>query len=112
MRKLNAALRVVVTSSYEALGLVASLHPTASGGVERPLGGPSKSEPSVPAASAPAQASSGSSTSGLRKGFGRIVRDADGNVVDVQLAEADEEELQQQTLAARRETLVELASER
>lgn len=38
---------------------------------------------------------SGSSSAGpstLRKGFGRIIRDADGNVVDVELAEEDTEE--------------------
>ena len=41
-----------------------------------------------PDASGPSAA--GPST--LRKGYGRIVRDADGNIVDVELAEEDAEE--------------------
>ncbi|KIP09099.1 hypothetical protein PHLGIDRAFT_126553 [Phlebiopsis gigantea 11061_1 CR5-6] len=79
-----------VRQNYEALGLAASLKPTASGGVERPLGVASNNEPAMAAESAPV-----ASGSKLPKGYGRIVRDADGNVVDVQLDEEDEEEAAQ-----------------
>ena len=80
--------------SYEALGLVASLTPTASGGVEKPLG-------KNPAAAAmevddtpEASSSTAAGPSSLPKGYGRIVRDADGNVVDVELPEDEDEEAQ------------------
>lgn len=66
---------------------MASLKPTASGGVERPLGVASNSEHPMDVESAPV-----ASGSKLPKGYGRIVRDAAGNVVDVQLDEEDEEE--------------------
>lgn len=83
---------VFVSYSYEALGLVASLNPTAPGGVERPLGVASTKEPPVDVNTAPVASSSKlADSSGLPKGFGRIVRDADGNVVDVQLPEEEEE---------------------
>ena len=86
-------------NSYEALGLAASLNPIASGGTERPLTAreersegvdtaPSSSSKPPATAAAAAAAASGS----VPKGFGKIIRDADGNVVDVQLADEDEEE--------------------
>lgn len=82
-----------VRQNYEALGLVASLNPTASGGVEKSLGSSSKSEQAMDVDRAPeASSSKAAGTSGLPKGYGRIIRDADGNVVDVELAEEDEEE--------------------
>lgn len=74
--------------SYEALGLVASLNPTASGGVERPLnyagGSPALDALSTPEASASQQVAS------VPKSYGRIVRDQDGNIVDVVLPEEGE----------------------
>lgn len=81
-----------VRQNYEALGLVASLNPTASGGVERPLG----RQAPIAAASATPEASSSSSskpsdTSAIPKGYGRIIRDEDGNIVDVQLGEEESE---------------------
>ena len=83
-------LTCAMSYSYEALGLIASLHPTLSGGVERPLGVTSKNEASMNVEPTPDASAAGPSS--LRKGFGRIVRDADGNIVDVELAEEDEEE--------------------
>jgi nucleolar protein 16 len=80
-----------ITYSYESLGLVANLHPTLSGGVERPLGVIAINESSTDIEFAPeASSSNPAGPSGLRKGYGRIVRDADGKIVDVELAEEDE----------------------
>ncbi|EPT05966.1 hypothetical protein FOMPIDRAFT_41534 [Fomitopsis schrenkii] len=77
-----------VRQNYEALGLVASLNPTASGGVERPLnyagGSPALDALSTPEASASQQVAS------VPKSYGRIVRDQDGNIVDVVLPEEGE----------------------
>ncbi|KAH9951308.1 ribosome biogenesis protein Nop16 [Amylocystis lapponica] len=78
-----------VRQNYEALGLVASLNPTLAGGVERPLPA-SGSRADAPDTLTRPDASSSSSVTGagaLPKGFGRIVRDEDGNVVDIQLGE-------------------------
>lgn len=77
-----------MTRSYEAIGLAASLKPTASGGVERPLGVANSDEGQTDAAPSAAA----SSSSGLRAGFGRIIRDAEGNIVDVELPDADADE--------------------
>lgn len=60
--------------------------------MEPPLGVSSNNEPPSDVDNAPVASSSHAAVaSGLPRGFGRIVRDADGNVVDVQLAEEDEE---------------------
>ncbi|KAI0705832.1 ribosome biogenesis protein Nop16 [Cytidiella melzeri] len=81
-----------VRQNYEALGLVSSLTPTASGGVERRVLGVEKEtsdsmevEPTPEGSTKNDSATAG--PSGLRKGFGRIVRDESGNVVDIQLDE-------------------------
>ena len=78
--------------SYEALGLVASLNPTASGGVERPLNyagkSPATDAPGTPEASTSQQVTN--TQSSVPKGYGRIVRDKDGNIVDVVLPEEEE----------------------
>lgn len=77
--------------SYEALGLVASLNPTASGGVERPLNyagkSPATDAPGRPEASTSQQVTN--TQSSVPKGYGRIVRDKDGNIVDVVLPEEE-----------------------
>ncbi len=63
----------------------------ASGGVERLLGS-TTIEPSMDIdQTAQASSSSLSGPSSLRKGFGRIIRDENGNIVDVQIAEDDDE---------------------
>jgi len=93
-----------VRQNYEALGLVASLNPTAPGGVEKPLGAASKNESPMDVDHASgASSSKAAGASRLPKGYGRIVRDADGNVVDVELPEEEEAE----EAAQHAETLIE-----
>ncbi|KAL6309005.1 ribosome biogenesis protein Nop16 [Sparassis latifolia] len=79
-----------VRQNYEALGLVTSLNPTSSGGVEKPLnmhmsGCADSPMPEPSSSAAPASNS-------VPKGYGRIIRDEDGNIVDVQMGEEEAEE--------------------
>jgi nucleolar protein 16 len=79
--------------SYAILGLAASLNPKASGGVERVAG--IIEAGSELQACEDAQVSTGESARAVPKGFGRIVRDEQGNVVDIEMdddEEAEEEE--------------------
>ncbi|PCH38256.1 hypothetical protein WOLCODRAFT_130795 [Wolfiporia cocos MD-104 SS10] len=73
-----------VRQNYAALGLAASLNPTQSGGAE-----PAQAESR---AAAPAQTQGAEPAAGapVPRGFGRIVRDADGNVVGVELPDEEE----------------------
>ncbi|TFK55185.1 hypothetical protein OE88DRAFT_1732448 [Heliocybe sulcata] len=94
-----------VRQNYEALGLVHSLNPTLSGGIEVPIGTDSSASAStstatsVSAVSAQPERSGTPSRNGKEKGAaggvpkgrGRIVRDENGNIVDVQLAEDEDE---------------------
>ncbi|KAH8107021.1 ribosome biogenesis protein Nop16 [Cristinia sonorae] len=74
-----------VRQNYEALGLLPTLNPNQSGGVEAgSKGGPSEHSMAQPAAPEAAKT--------IPKGHGRIVRDAEGNVVDVEMAEEEEAE--------------------
>ena len=86
-----------VFRSYEALGLVASLTPTASGGMEKrhhikePLTSTSTLEPS------PSEKGvAGQTQTAVPKGYGRIIRDENGNVVDIEMA--DDETDSQETV--------------
>ncbi|KAI0781053.1 ribosome biogenesis protein Nop16 [Trametes elegans] len=89
-----------VRQNYEALGLTASLNPVASGGTERPL--PTRGEHDADRSEQQPEASTSTSTAspakaaggagGVPKGYGKIVRDAEGNVVDVVLGDEEEEE--------------------
>ncbi|CAL1704345.1 unnamed protein product [Somion occarium] len=84
--------RKTVRQNYEALGLLASLNPTASGGMERPLELKERSiEASTPEAST-LQNCAVEQRNSLPKGYGRIIRDENGNIVDVEMAESDSEE--------------------
>jgi hypothetical protein len=91
-------------ASYAALGLVHTLNPLASGGAEHdpttkvptlpnhaltgePSGSPSHS-PSLHAG--PSAASTSSSIASIPKGYGRIIRDSEGNVVRVELSDDEE----------------------
>ncbi|KAI0094023.1 ribosome biogenesis protein Nop16 [Irpex rosettiformis] len=83
-----------VRQNYEALGLATSLTPVASGGVERALGDVRHSTAGSieDAAMGEGSVEDAAGPSGLRRGFGRIVRDANGNIVDIELPEDDEAE--------------------
>jgi hypothetical protein len=73
---------ILIFRSYTALGLVHSLDPLASGGVE-----PLEQKQRVEGGNTASSAVQTATTSKIRSSFGRIVRDADGNVVGVELAE-------------------------
>ncbi|CDO70784.1 hypothetical protein BN946_scf184798.g99 [Trametes cinnabarina] len=77
--------------SYEALGLSATLNPIDSGGTERKLSSQPAHEEQPASSSAPST-SKPSAANGLPKGYGKIIRDADGNIVDVVLNDEDEEQ--------------------
>ena len=100
MLKLGHSLRA---TSYESLGLVASLTPTASGGAERALSvEDSTASTTMEVERTPDDSSSNAAgRSPLRAGFGRIIRDENGNVVDVQLPDGEA------TVAALTERLIE-----
>lgn len=76
--------------SYAALGLVHTLNPSASGGVE-PLEAGSRPADSVPAAAETVDSTT-TTVGAIPKGHGRIVRDAEGNVVGVELAAGEDED--------------------
>jgi len=87
--------------SYKALGLLSSLNPSASGGVERPRNGASAShhEAAIVPRSAPEDRSSTqkeetaiNDKNRIPKGFGRIIRDGNGDIIDVEMGEDDDED--------------------
>jgi len=84
-------------ASYAALGLVHTLNPLASGGAEHD---PSKAsisqtilalEPSPSDASQADPSASTSSIAPIPKGYGKIFRDIEGNVVRIELSEDHKE---------------------
>ena len=80
-------------NSYEALGLLPTLNPTASGGVEPRANRSESDEHSMQPPNAPeALGIQKEAPSIIPKGYGRIVRDANGNIVDVELGEEDVDE--------------------
>jgi len=90
-----------VRQNYDALGLLACLNPTESGGVERPrrngVNGHSGSHEHsiVPRAGVAGDCSSSSQKEGdnknsLPKGYGRIIRDENGDIVDVEMGEGED----------------------
>ncbi|KAI0670494.1 ribosome biogenesis protein Nop16 [Trametes maxima] len=89
--------RKTVRQNYEALGLTATLNPIASGGTERP---PSTHFDHEERADDRPEASTASGSTarpankanGVPKGYGKIIRDAQGNIVDVQLGDEDGED--------------------
>jgi len=80
-----------VHQNYAALGLQLSLVPTQSGGSERILLPPNGSTGGVPVSGAakPIEAEF-STTPPIPRGFGRIIRDASGNVISVDLPQSEE----------------------
>ena len=85
--------------SYEALGLVATLNPIASGGTERVEAQHADGkEASTEREASATVATQGAGTNGVPKGYGKIIRDGEGNIVKVQLGEeegAEEPEVQE-----------------
>ncbi|KAF8184886.1 ribosome biogenesis protein Nop16 [Mycena galopus ATCC 62051] len=79
--------RKTVRQNYAALGLIHTLNPSASGGVE-----PTETTEDAPGNLMAASTSSPLDTAPpIPKGHGLIVRDEDGNILRVELAEEDEE---------------------
>ncbi|KAJ7261331.1 ribosome biogenesis protein Nop16 [Mycena haematopus] len=79
--------RKTVRQNYAALGLIHTLNPSASGGVE-----PIETSEDAPINLTAASTSSQPNTAPpIPKGHGLIVRDEDGNILRVELAEEDEE---------------------
>jgi len=82
-----------VRQNYAALGLVHTLNPLASGGAEHD---PTKSS-NLPTTfehphSDSSQAASTSPTAHIPRGYGKIIRDSDGNVVRVELGADDQDQ--------------------
>lgn len=85
-----------VRQNYEALGLLASLNPTASGGMEPSSVSPSREDhavsgPSRPEASGSREELGNVPAVQIPKGYGRIIRDESGNILDVEFGEEEGE---------------------
>jgi len=88
--------RKTVRQNYAALGLAASLNPRTSGGVERVATSSEEqqnADDGVDMACTEAQNSSKrkSNAGDIPKGHGRIVRDAEGNIIGLELGDEEEE---------------------
>ena len=81
-----------ICDSYDALGLVATLRPNSSGGTEHNKYGRLEDETihSTPTRGDPKGVATLSSGGKLPRGYGRILRDEEGNAVDIELADVDE----------------------
>jgi len=75
-----------VRQNYAALGLVHTLNPSASGGVE-PLESQSHQSRHIQAVPQTSLPLSSSEITHIPKGFGKIIRDEEGNVLRVEMAE-------------------------
>ncbi|KAI1795988.1 ribosome biogenesis protein Nop16 [Ganoderma leucocontextum] len=85
--------RKTVRQNYETLGLVATLNPTASGGTERvEVKHADRKEASAEREASATVSRQGGRTNGVPKGYGKIIRDGEGNIVEVQLGEEGEGE--------------------
>lgn len=84
---------MTVCDSYDALGLVATLKPSESGGTEHLKYGRLKDEtsPSTSTRGDPKGVAALSSEAAIPRGYGRILRDEQGNAVDIELADEGDE---------------------
>jgi nucleolar protein 16 len=84
---------MTVCDSYDALGLVATLKPNESGGTEHSGYGRLEDEtsPSTSTRGDPKDVKTLSAGAKIPAGYGRILRDEQGNAVDIELAEEDDE---------------------
>jgi len=80
-----------ICDSYDALGLVATLKPTESGGTEHRRCLEDETSPSTSTRGDPKGVAVLSTGGKIPAGHGRILRDEQGNAVDIQLAEEDDE---------------------
>ena len=84
---------MTVCDSYDALGLVATLKPIESGGTEHTKYGKLEDEtgPSTSTRGDPKGIAALSGGAKIPVGYGRILRDEQGNAVDIELADEDGE---------------------
>ncbi|KAJ7771698.1 ribosome biogenesis protein Nop16 [Mycena metata] len=80
-----------VRQNYAALGLIHTLNPSASGGVEPIEVTAGRVEDSPVNLTAASTSSQSNTTSPIPKGHGRIIRDEEGNVLRIEFAEEDEQ---------------------
>jgi len=84
-----------ICDSYDALGLVATLKPNESGGTEHNMYGRLEDEtiPSTSTRSDPKDITELSTGEKIPAGYGRILRDEQGNAVEIELGDEDDETL-------------------
>lgn len=84
---------MTVCDSYDALGLVATLKPCESGGTEHNRYGRLEDEtvPSTSTRGDPKGVGAPSREAPVPPGYGRILRDEQGNAVDIELGDEDDE---------------------
>jgi nucleolar protein 16 len=76
--------------SYDALGLVATLKPNEPGGTEHNECGSLDESPSTSTVGDPKGVAGLSAGAKIPAGYGRILRDEQGNAVDIELGEEDD----------------------
>lgn len=85
-----------VRQNYAALGLAASFKPQASGGVEGAKTRKGLNEDhDITTSGEPSTSTRQDTKKGVPKGHARIIRDSDGNVVGIEEAEAEDEEMEE-----------------
>ncbi|KAF9483840.1 hypothetical protein BDN70DRAFT_873222 [Pholiota conissans] len=83
--------KLTVRQNYANLGLVVTLDPSAHGGVEKQLGvGSSTQSSQRQQPDASSSSSAQKPTANVSTGFGRIIRDAEGKVIGVEMDEEEE----------------------